>query len=110
MANPAGTNSPVAFDQFTREIPYGEKKVQGALQRSVPLAGAGPAASPLNAPKQAQRTAVKQAPAPQPVQAPVMPAPPQPVPPPTPAEIWQQLAAVPGAPTIVFDYAQRAAA
>lgn len=57
MPNPSGTNSPVAFDRFTRQIPYGEKKVQGDLQRSAPVAGESAASTPLNLPRAAGRAA-----------------------------------------------------
>lgn len=109
MANPTGTNSPVAFDQFTRQIPYGEKKVQGDLQRSVPLAGGSAAATPINLPRNAGRRAQRR-PAPQRSAQPqaAMQAPPQPAPPPSTAELWQQITNVPGITPLAFDYLQRA--
>lgn len=111
--NPAGTNSPVAFDRFTREIPYGEKKVQGDLQRTVPLAGQSAAATPLNLPRQAGRAAKRAATAPLRAQAAAPPTaavePSTPSPPPSVAETWQMLTRLPGVSPLAFDYAERAA-
>lgn len=106
--NPAGTNSPVAFDRFTRQIPYGEKKVQGDLQRSAPVAGGSAASTPLNLPKAAQRAATRPRAAPQPDRGP-LPQPPQQVPPPSASNVWQTLTAIPGITPLAFEYAQRAA-
>lgn len=116
--NPAGKNSPVAFDQFTRQIPYGEKKTQGDLQRTVPVAGAPLAAPALNLPAAAQRAATRatkpqtSAPKTAPAQPPepLGPTPDQQTAPPTSAAVWQQLTTIPGASPLIFEYAARAAA
>lgn len=116
MPNPAGTNSPVAWDRFTRQIPYGEKKVQGDLQRSVPVAGASAAATPLNAAVTAGDRAKRPprpqtGPAEQPAQSGTMTGQlPEPPAPPTLAETWAAIASTPGASPLLADYAERAAA
>lgn len=112
MSNPSGTNSPVSWDKFSRTIPYGEKKVQGDLQRTVPLAGQSAAATPLNLPRQAGRAAKRaataplraQAAAPQPATEPSTPEPP-----PSVAQTWAMLTRLPGVSPLAFDYAERAA-
>lgn len=108
--NPGGKNSPVAFDRFTRTIPYGEKKVQGDLQRTVPLAGQDPVASALNAPRAAQRAATRPASRTQgaPTDAEPLPPHPEPVAPPSPGQVWADLTAVPGISPLAFEYARRA--
>lgn len=105
--NPGGTNSPVAFDQFTRTIPYGEKRVQGDLQRSIPIATPG-----LNLPREAGRRATRtpkqtvttsvQTTAPLPASQEASPS--------SPADVWAQIAATPGASPLVAEYAAKAAA
>lgn len=107
--NPSGVNS---FDQFAAEPQYGEGIQQKALAGGAPLAGAPVASGAIQAPKRAQRSAGKpsSAPAkPQPQQAQPSPLPQPPDGPPTPAQVWQQLAAEPGASPLILDYAARAA-
>lgn len=106
MANPAGTNSPVAFDQFTREIPYGEKRVQGDLQRTVPMAGQGAAATPLNLPRAAERAATSATTRPQSASTAASIAQPSE---PSPAQVFAHLASLPGATPLIAEYARRSA-
>lgn len=109
--NATGANSPVAFDEFTRRIPYGEKKVQGDLQRSVPLAGSGAASSAFNLPRAAGRRATrttKQTVTTSVHPTAALPAAQEASPPPSPADVWRELAATPGAPPLVAEYAAKA--
>lgn len=95
--NPSGENG---WQGFGTEQPYGEATKQKQLQQAAPLAGAPIAAGPINAPRRAKQQAGQQ---PAPPQLPV--APPQGVP---TANVWQQLAATPGASPLVLEYAAKA--
>ena len=60
MPNPSGKNATgTPANVFAREPPYGAKKQMDALERSSKLAGAQGSASALNAPRRAQRQAVR---------------------------------------------------
>lgn len=111
MPNPSGQNSPVNFDGFVQNIPYGDKQRQGDLQRSAPVAGGSAAASPINAPRRAQRRATRpstttSAAAGTPIVAP--PPASDITPQATYAQLWQQIAATPGASPLVQQLAQEA--
>lgn len=111
MPNPSGQNSPVNFDGFVQNIPYGDKARQGDLARSAPQAGGPAAASPINAPRRAQKQATRpqrgNQPQAQPVAVPVLPAP---LPPQALlAQRAMQIAQIPGASPLVGQLAAEAA-
>lgn len=109
IPNPGGRNSIVDHQDFNNTLPYGEKKIQGDLQRSAPLAGQGAASTPLNAPRRAGRAAQRQPKQARPTAQQMAAAqPPAPTPPPSTADVWQQITNVPGITPLAFDYLQRA--
>jgi hypothetical protein len=104
--NPAGVNS---FDHFAPEPAYGEGLQTGANKQAAPLAGGAAAASVIDAPRRAKRSAGKQ-PQPAPVQPGVAPgAPSQVTGTAAVAAFWQQVARVPGASPLVQQLAAQAA-
>jgi len=112
MPNPLGANP-----LNPNPVPYGDVKRTTELTREAPMSGGTVAGRALNTPNRAQDQAVRgtpTAPASQPAAAPV-PAgsPPATEQPQTPyyqqvAQVWQALAAIPGASAEVRDYARRA--
>ena len=88
MANDSGVNQ---FAGFPTQLPYGEKKREGMLQRLAPLAG-----SPVPEPRRASqsRAPVAAAPAPAPPAVPAVSQPPAP-------ELYAAIAAIPGASPLV---------
>lgn len=94
--NPSGTNS---FDHFAAEPAYGEATKDKALQDAAPLASGKVTVGALNAPKAAQRKAVKgpQEPRAQFSLTPAAPLVPQVAQAADPRAVWQQIAATPGA-------------
>lgn len=113
MPNPGQANNPGGINNwqgFQNEEPYGQMTRDAALQGAAPVAGGPVTVGALAAPKRAQRSAQK------PPQASMAPAGPQELPepparPPQPslAQVWQQIAATPGASSLVADYAARVA-
>lgn len=108
MPNPSGVNS---FTPPGPEVPYGSVQENATLQRSAPLAGATEAARGRNAPRRAQRTAVRgggaEAPTGPPPQMPGQPG--QIAPQAEVAMFWQLIAQQPGASDLVKSIAQEAA-
>lgn len=118
MPNPAGTNQ---FPGGDHEVPYGGVKRQQQLTRDAPMSGAP--VSAVNAPRRAQRKAVKGgASRPQTASAPQqpvlaepppgalpVPAPsgPEPVVPPSPTDFWRAVAQLPGVSPLAKQYAER---
>ena len=108
LNNPEGHNS---FNQFAPEQPYGMKTAEQQMERAAPL----PANPALNAPRRGAKRVVKgratQAQQPEPMVAPPHMDPTQlPTYPVQLAQVWQQLAATPGASPLVQEYAAQAAA
>lgn len=108
MPNPSGTNG---FTPHPPEVPYGDKEVNAAVQRSAPLAGAQETAHATNAPRRGQRRVVRGgAQEAVHVAAPQMPGQPGQIAPQAEvATFWQAIAAVPGASPLVQQIAQEAA-
>ncbi len=102
MANPSGANSPTSY-QPTETVPYGEKKRQGDLARTAPVAGQQQTNQFLGTPRAATDAALANSP---PVTAASQPQPQAPVNP--MAQTWAQIAATPGASPLVQEYAARA--
>lgn len=122
MPNPSGKNQ---LPGGQHEVPYGGVKKATQLSREAPMSGAP--VSALNAPRRAQRRAVKgqagrkeQAPvatqkAPVVADKPALAgaaAPAQPVgaaapPPPNAADFWRAIASIPGISPLAKEYAQR---
>ncbi len=103
MPNPSGSN------QFQPEPAYGAVQRMTQLTREAPISGAPVAAHALDTPRRGRRQAARGGQGQPEVQAP------PPVPPPPPvgpqqiqAQVWQQVAADPGASPLVKMYAQRA--
>ncbi len=102
MANPSGANSPTSY-QPTETVPYGDKKKQGDLARTAPVAGQQNTNQFLGTPRAATEAALANVP---PIPAPQQAA----APPPNPdAQVWAAIAATPGASPLVQEYAARAA-
>ena len=91
MPNASGVNQ---FGGFPETIPYGDKARQGTLQRLAPLAGSSSVAT--DAPRRAQRAAVRGGTTAEPeaMAPPVSVAVPASVP---PAQLYSTIAAIPGA-------------
>lgn len=108
--NASGVNG---FDGFGTEEPYGQATKDAQLAGGAPLAGAAVASRPIQAAKRAGRQAVRGASA-QPV-ASAQPQDSAPLPPQEPsyearlAQMWQGIAAIPGASPLVQTYAALAA-
>lgn len=103
MPNPGGENG---LFQHGTDTAYGAQRRIEQSTKAAPMAGGPAAASVLNTPRRSKKRAGRAA-APQPVVA----APPQPADitqGASIAQVWQQLASVPGASPLVVEYAQRA--
>lgn len=108
MPNPSGVNG---FTPQPPEVPYGDMEQNAAVQRSAPLAGAQETAQATNAPRRAQRSAVRGGPqeaahvaVPQTSGRPDQIAPQAQV-----AAFWAAIAQQPGASPLVQSIAQEAA-
>jgi hypothetical protein len=112
VPNPSGQNSNLNFNGFVQNPPaYGDKARQGDLQRTAPVAGAGAAASALNAPKRSQRRATRPQQSPQQQPTMIQAPPPQPAQPAYQimlANAWAEIAQIPGASPLVQQLAQEA--
>lgn len=106
MANPSGANSPTSY-QPTETVPYGEKKRQGDLARTAPVAGQQQTNQFLGTPRAATEAALANSP---PVTAAPQPQAQAPNPLVAVAQKWAEIAAEPGANALVHEYAARAAA
>jgi hypothetical protein len=102
MPNPGGINQ-LGSDR----VPYGDAKRMKELAGEAPMSGAPLATPAINAPRQAQRSAVRSPQANAPEQ-PVMPQQPGVSPQAFAAQAWGQIAAIPGASPLVQSYAARA--
>lgn len=105
MSNPSGVNG---FTPPGVETPYGEAQQNAAVQKSAPLAGQQETARGTNAPRRAQRQAVRGG-AQQEPPAQLPGAPGQIAPDAQVALFWQQIAQTPGASPLVQQIAQEVA-
>lgn len=102
MPNPTGQNQ----QPYTLQPQYGQIKKQTQLLKEAPISGSPIAAQALNAPRRASqgakrsRRAAAQAPPPLPPQTPTAQA--------SNAQLWQQIARIPGTSPLVQQYAQEA--
>ncbi len=115
MSNPSGKNQLPGGKQ---DPPYGQGKRTEALSQAAPMAGS--ATGPLNAPRTAQRAAVKGRRAPQQQKQPKVLArpadafhptgPPEPEQPSAPdvAQVWREISLIPGVTPLASELAQRA--
>lgn len=110
--NPGGSN---AFGNYTLQPGYGDVAAQTALTREAPMSGSPIAANAIGAPRRAGRAAKSGRPASvgRGVAAPGAAGAMTPAAPPSPsavaAQVWQAIAATPGASPLVLQYAQQAA-
>ena len=100
--NPDGVNG---FNRFAPEQPYGEATNQKRLQQGAPLASSPVSVGALNAPRRTKQQATQPQ---QQAAPPLLPV----APPSSPAftDLWQQIAATPGASPLVISLAEKALA
>lgn len=105
MPNPSGANG--LFDATGSDTAYGARRRIEQTTKAAPMAGGPATASVLDTPRRSKKRAGRAA-APQPMATPT-PQPAEITPAASVAQVWQQLAQVPGASPLVLEYAQRAA-